>query len=109
MEAPILGSTPTAEDGTLVFLCAGDRTVFEECESMFSAMSKRALYMGEVGNGAKAKLIHQQLQGVITAGVAEALVLADRIGVSQQDMADIFEMTPMSSVLLKNLVKGNRL
>ena len=51
LEAQVQGSKTQAQEGTLVILAAGDRTLFDECQSCFEAMGKNSFYLGEVGNG----------------------------------------------------------
>jgi len=42
----IQGSKPEAEQGNLVCISAGDKTVFDDCESVFSTISKTSFYLG---------------------------------------------------------------
>jgi hypothetical protein len=42
----IQGSKTQAEEGTLIILAAGDRTLFDDCQSCFKAMSKNSFYLG---------------------------------------------------------------
>ena len=44
----IQGSRTQAEEGTLIILAAGDRSLFDECQSCFEAMGKNSFYLGEV-------------------------------------------------------------
>lgn len=40
------GSKVEAEEGTLVILAAGDKSLFDDCQSCFIAMSKNSFYLG---------------------------------------------------------------
>lgn len=42
----IQGSKTQAEEGTLIILAAGDRSLFDDCQSCFKAMSKNSFYLG---------------------------------------------------------------
>lgn len=46
LEAQMQGSKVEAEEGTLVILAAGDKSLFDECQSCFIAMSKNSFYLG---------------------------------------------------------------
>lgn len=51
------GSQQLSNDGMLVILAAGDRTVYEDCSSCFQAMGKTSFFLGmsgevELGGGA---------------------------------------------------------
>ena len=80
LEAQMQGSKTQAQDGTLVILVAGDRSLFDDCQSCFQvakknihyskfenknvnynkqAMGKNSFYLGEVGNASKMNLVLQ--------------------------------------------------
>lgn len=57
LEAPVSGSKKPAIDGQLIFLCGGDQALYEKCSEAFDIMGKRAFYLGDVGAGARMKLV----------------------------------------------------
>lgn len=75
LEAQIQGSKMQAEEGTLIILAAGERSLFEECQSCFKAMGRNSFYLGEVGNASKMNLVLQMMAGVTLAALAEAMAL----------------------------------
>lgn len=58
LEAPVSGSKGPAEGGTLLFLCAGDRMLFEHAvtQRALELMGKKSFFLGEVGNGTRMKV-----------------------------------------------------
>lgn len=46
------------------------------------------------------------MMGVAVAGVAEGMALADRAGLQQRDVLEIFELTSLASPLLMEKGKG---
>lgn len=46
MEAMIQGSKTEAEEGSLVCMAAGDRGLFDDCQSVFCAIAKNSFYLG---------------------------------------------------------------
>lgn len=46
LEAPVAGSQQLSNDGMLVILAAGDRSVYEDCSSCFQAMGKTSFFLG---------------------------------------------------------------
>ncbi|CAH0719306.1 unnamed protein product, partial [Brenthis ino] len=105
LEAQIQGSKTQAEEGTLIILAAGDRTLFDDCQSCFKAMSKNSFYLGsEIGNASKMNSVLQVVCGVSLAALAEGLALADRAGLSQADLLDVLALTPLASPHL--ILKG---
>ncbi|XP_046747700.1 putative oxidoreductase GLYR1 homolog [Diprion similis] len=96
LEAQVQGSKTQAQEGTLVILAAGDRSLFDECQSCFEAMGKNSFYLGEVGNASKMNLVLQLMAGVTLAGLAESMALADRAGLQQKDVLEVLELTSLA-------------
>ncbi|XP_039295202.1 putative oxidoreductase GLYR1 homolog [Nilaparvata lugens] len=96
LEAQVQGSKTQAEEGTLVILAAGDRSLFDDCQSCFEAMGNNSFYLGEVGNASKMNLVLQLMAGVTLAGLAEGMALADRAGLQQRDVLEVMELTSIA-------------
>jgi len=47
LEAPVSGSKPQANDGSLLILAAGDKALFDKCRSCFQAMGKKTYFLGK--------------------------------------------------------------
>ncbi|XP_035259793.1 cytokine-like nuclear factor N-PAC isoform X6 [Anguilla rostrata] len=111
LEAPVSGSQQLSNDGMLVILAAGDRTVYEDCSSCFQAIGKTSFFLGEAGNAAKMMLILSMVQGSFMATIAEGLTLAQVTGQSQQTFLDILCQGQMASTFLdqkcQNILQGN--
>ena len=90
------GSKTQAQDGTLVILAAGNRSLFDDCQSCFQAMGKKCFYFGEAGNSSKMNLVLQTIKGVSLAGLAEGMALADRAGLQQKDVMEVLELTDLA-------------
>lgn len=43
----IQGSKTEAEDGNLVCMTAGNKSLFDDCRSMFCAIAKNSIYLGK--------------------------------------------------------------
>ncbi len=106
LEAQVQGSKDQASDGTLVILVSGDRSLFDDCQSCFQAMSKNSFYLGEVGNASKMNLVLQLMGGVALAGLAEGMALADRAGLQQKDVLEVLELTSLACPLMVNKGKA---
>ncbi|XP_077590051.1 cytokine-like nuclear factor N-PAC isoform X3 [Stigmatopora nigra] len=111
LESPVAGSQQLSNDGMLVILAAGDRTVYEDCSSCFQAMGKTSFFLGEAGNAAKMMLILNMVQGSFMATIAEGLTLAQATGQSQQTFLDILCQGQMASTFVdqkcQNILQGN--
>ncbi|XP_026109609.1 putative oxidoreductase GLYR1 isoform X6 [Carassius auratus] len=112
LEAPVSGSQQLSNDGMLVIVAAGDRSVYEDCSSCFQAMGKTSFFIaGEAGNAARMMLIINMVQGSFMATIAEGLTLAQATGQSQQTFLDILCHGQMASTFVdqkcQNILQGN--
>lgn len=48
LEAPVSGSKGPAEQGTLIFLCGGERELYDKSAPLLDVMGKAKLFLGEV-------------------------------------------------------------
>lgn len=105
LEAPVSGSVSPAMEGSLIILAAGCKEVFDECESCFQAMGKKAFFLGDVGNGARIKLVLNLICGNIMCGLAEGMALAEKAGLNQGTLLEVLNLGSMASPLVCG--KGN--
>ena len=111
LEAPVSGSRKPAEEGTLIFLAAGDRSLFDEATPCFDKMGKKTLYLGEVGNGAQMKLTVNMIMGGMMAVFCEGLALGTKAGLDASDILDVIGAgamaNPMFGLKGKLISQGN--
>lgn len=88
-EAPVSGSKGPAEQGKLVFLCGGDKDVFDMCQSILDTLGKKAFFLGETGQGAKMKIVVNMIMGIMMTSLAEGLTLAEASGLAKSDVIDV--------------------
>ena len=50
LEAPVMGSREAARDGSLVVLAAGDKSLYDDSFSCFSAIGKKSYFLGMLGS-----------------------------------------------------------
>lgn len=73
VDAPVTGSRPKAEDGTLTFMVGGDERDVARARPLFDAMGELVVHVGPQGHGAFAKVIANTVTAINAAAVAEAL------------------------------------
>jgi 3-hydroxyisobutyrate dehydrogenase len=81
MDAPVTGSSPKAEDGTLTIMAGGEDRDFTRTRPLFEAMGELVVHVGELGHGETIKLINNAVAAVNAAVVGEALLVGKRAGV----------------------------
>ena len=66
------------------------------------------MFPGEIGCATKMKSISNLLEGTVLAGLAEALALAEKIGLDHDEVMQILDMSPVSCSLLRNKGSGKQ-
>lgn len=94
LDAPVLGSIPQATGGTLKIFVGGDIGVFERHRPVLEAMGTPR-HLGPLGAGAAMKLVANSTLGALMTGLAEALALADGLGLGEADVLDILSESPI--------------
>jgi 3-hydroxyisobutyrate dehydrogenase len=89
LDAPVSGGVGGATAATLTFMCGGSPEAFARAEPILAAMGKRVVHCGEAGAGQAAKICNNMILGISMIGVAEAFVLAERLGLSHQALFDV--------------------
>jgi len=81
LDAPVSGGPRGAESRNLAIWVGGDKDVFDRCKSALDAIGDKAYYVGPIGCGAVAKLVHNCAGYVIQAGLAEVFTMGVKAGV----------------------------
>ncbi|MFL6300012.1 MAG: NAD(P)-dependent oxidoreductase [Terriglobales bacterium] len=97
VDAPVTGSKIGAESAQLIFIVGGKAETLARLESLFSAMGKKVVHMGETGLGQSAKLAMNLQIAMIYEGFAEALTLAKRLGVQPEKLIELIQASMVRS------------
>jgi 3-hydroxyisobutyrate dehydrogenase-like beta-hydroxyacid dehydrogenase len=81
VDAPVTGSSPAAEAGTLTIMAGGDASEFERAKPLFDAMGEVVLHVGAAGQGQMLKLVNNAVAAANAVTLAQALVVAKATGV----------------------------
>ena len=81
LDAPVSGGPRGAANRNLAIWVGGDKDVFDRCKSALDAIGDKAYYVGPIGCGAVAKLVHNCAGYVIQAGLAEVFTMGVKAGV----------------------------
>ncbi|KAH8489724.1 hypothetical protein H0E87_025087 [Populus deltoides] len=101
LEAPVSGSKQPAETGQLVILAAGDKGLYEESIPAFDVLGKKSFFLGQVGNGAKMKLVVNMIMGSMMNAFSEGLVLSERSGLNPHDLLDILDLGAIANPMFR--------
>ena len=97
VDAPMTGSKPAAEGGTLLFIVGGNEQTVERLKPLLAAMGKKIFRMGDVGKGQSAKLVMNLQIAMIYEGFAEALTLAAKLGVDAETLMPLVNASMVRS------------
>jgi 3-hydroxyisobutyrate dehydrogenase len=89
IDAPVSGGTGGAAAGTLTFMAGGAKEAFAKAEPILKPMAGRIVHCGDDGAGQAAKICNNMILGISMIGVAEAFVLAEKLGLSHQALFDV--------------------
>jgi len=110
MDAPISGMEHKANDGTLTFMCGGEKELFDEVKPLLHYMGTSVLYMGKSGCGQLSKMINNVLYDINMAAVAEMLPMAVKLGLNAESISDVINsstgMSHASKYFLPNILNG---
>lgn len=101
LEAPVSGSKKPAEEGNLVILAAGDRSLYDEALPGLEKMGKKLLFLGQVGNGANMKLTVNMVMGGMMAAFCEGLALAGVAGLEAHDLLDVLDAGALANPMFR--------
>ena len=89
VEAPVSGSRPKAEDGTLTIMAGAAPEDFERARPLFDVLGERIVHVGPVGHGQMAKLLTNTMGAVNAAALAECVRTAKAAGLDQDAFLEV--------------------
>ena len=101
LEAPVSGSKKPAEDGALVFLCAGDNSLYHEAMPALEVMGKKTFYFGEVAKGAQMKLVINMIMGTMMTAFGEGLSLGEKTGLNISDIITVLDQGVIANQMFR--------
>ena len=99
VDAPVSGTKGPAETGQLLILASGPETAEPILRPAFAAMGRSAMWLGAAGQGSRMKLAINAYLAALIEGVAEALTLAERLGVDPAKLGGVIEGGPLDAPL----------
>lgn len=106
LDAPVARGVPAAVAGTLMIFVGGERSDFERCRPILSAMGSDVEYVGKTGAGVVVKLVNNLIVTTTMCGLSEALVLGVKAGVDPEALFSALSKGSANSFVLQNHVKN---
>ncbi len=89
VDAPVSGGIAAANGGTLTFMVGGTEAAFKRAEPILQAMGKAVIHAGDAGAGQTAKICNNMLLAITMIGTAEAMKMAEKLGLDPQKFYEI--------------------
>jgi 3-hydroxyisobutyrate dehydrogenase len=89
LDCPVSGGVGGAEAATLTLMAGGSKAAFDKAKPVLDAVSKKLVHCGDAGAGQAAKICNNMILGISMIAVAEAFVLAEKLGLSHQALFDV--------------------
>jgi len=88
LDAPVSGGPTGAESGRLAIWVGGDKPVFDKYKNVLDAIGDQAKYIGTIGAGSVAKLVHNAAGYTIQTALAEVFTMGVKAGVEPLELWD---------------------
>jgi 3-hydroxyisobutyrate dehydrogenase-like beta-hydroxyacid dehydrogenase len=88
LDAPVSGGVWGAQRGTLQVMVGGDEAIYNEVKDVLKAVGDKVGYMGAIGSGTIAKLVHNMISIATRSLVAEGFTLGVKAGVKPEALLE---------------------
>ena len=100
LDAPVSGSVPQVQSGTLTIMVGGEKQAYERVEPILRELGTPA-HVGDNGQGLALKLAINISLAVQMLAFAEGLQLAAHSGIDPQRALEVMESSPIGSPMLR--------
>ena len=111
-DAPLGGTPVQAEEGALSAMIGADDEVFKRLKPVVEKWAGTIVHIGTVGDGHRMKLLNNFLSLGYAAIYSEALVLADKVGITPERFDSIIRGSRMDcgfyQTFMGYMIEGNR-
>jgi len=88
LDSPVSGGVIGAQRGTLQVMVGGDEAIYNEVKDVLKAVGHKVGYMGAIGSGTIAKLVHNMISIAARSLVAEGFTLGVKAGVKPEALLE---------------------
>ena len=101
LDAPVSGSVPAVQAGSLMIMVGGDAGALEQARPVLDALGSRIFRVGDSGAGATMKLAVNAIVHALNVSLSEALVLAERAGIDRKQAYEVFLNSAVAAPFLQ--------
>ncbi len=94
IEAPMSGGPARAADGTMSLMVSCSDALFKQHEKLLRDLSSKLFHVStRMGDGARTKLVNNLLAAINLTGAAEAMAMAEKLGLDAGRTLDVIEQS----------------
>jgi 3-hydroxyisobutyrate dehydrogenase-like beta-hydroxyacid dehydrogenase len=101
LDAPVSGSVPAAEDGTLAIMVGGEKEAFGVVAPLLHTLGRTVTHVGTNGQGLLLKLAINISLGAQMLAFSEGVLLAERGGIDRKLAVDVMTGSAIGSPMLR--------
>jgi 3-hydroxyisobutyrate dehydrogenase-like beta-hydroxyacid dehydrogenase len=101
LDAPVTGSSPGAEAGTLTIMAGGSAEDLDDARPLLEAMGRKIVHAGPAGHGQLVKLLNNSVAAANALTAAQALVAGRALGVDLDRLIDVLGAGSGASAMLE--------
>jgi 3-hydroxyisobutyrate dehydrogenase len=110
LDAPVSGSKDPAAAGQLTIFASGREEARPRVSPLFDALGRRTIWVGDVGNGTRLKLVANTWLAFVAEAVIASVALARELGLETSGVLDALEgnplMSPWQDAKLQRIARG---
>jgi 3-hydroxyisobutyrate dehydrogenase-like beta-hydroxyacid dehydrogenase len=107
LDAPVSGGVWGAQRGSLQVMVGGDESIYREVKAVLGAVGDKVGYMGPIGAGTIAKLVHNMISITTRTIVAEGFTLGVKAGVKPEALLEAIRGASFGQGLLLSQMLPN--
>ncbi len=89
LDAPVSGGVLRAREGKLAVMVGGRQEVFDRCSDILQSFGEQIFYVGDHGTAHLLKALNNLLSATTLASAAEAMILAEKAGISPETFIEV--------------------
>ena len=101
IDAPVTGSAPRAQDGTLTIMVGGTTADVERARPVLQAMGETIIHVGPLGHGQTVKLLNNAVAATNAATLAQALIAGARAGLDLEALVAVMRSGSAASTMVE--------
>jgi 3-hydroxyisobutyrate dehydrogenase-like beta-hydroxyacid dehydrogenase len=101
IDAPVSGSSPKAEDGTLTIMVGASKEDYERVLPLLESMGELIVHCGPSGHGQMVKLLNNTLAATNAAVLAEAIAVARKADLDMDALVRVVGASSGNSTMLQ--------